>query len=137
MTRQQPLTIVVNSGEQQGLKAWQKLIEQYEPNQRTRFAGQLQALLGWKFSGDVESKLEAFEREIVRWEQGSGEQLSDSIRIGIVLRQLEESQLKQHLVMNAQRLVLWRDFKREVSNIRRAQINLGPVPMDLDALRTK
>eukprot|EP00971_Amphidinium_carterae_P274504 5447266-Amphidinium_carterae.1 len=33
--------------------------EQYEPQQRTRFAGQLQALLSWKFAGDIEGRMEA------------------------------------------------------------------------------
>eukprot|EP00971_Amphidinium_carterae_P165081 3272369-Amphidinium_carterae.1 len=45
LCRQQPLTLVINAGEQEGLTAWQRLVEQYEPQQKTRFAGQLQALL--------------------------------------------------------------------------------------------
>eukprot|EP00971_Amphidinium_carterae_P101924 2017620-Amphidinium_carterae.1 len=35
LCRQQPLTLTVNAGEQEGLTAWQRLVEQYEPQQRT------------------------------------------------------------------------------------------------------
>eukprot|EP00971_Amphidinium_carterae_P301483 5990207-Amphidinium_carterae.1 len=35
---QQPLTLIINAGEQEGLTASQRLVEQYEPQQRTRFA---------------------------------------------------------------------------------------------------
>eukprot|EP00971_Amphidinium_carterae_P224868 4460996-Amphidinium_carterae.1 len=35
--------------------------------------------------------------------------------------------------MNAARLTAWKDFKAEVSTIKRTQANIGPVPMDLDA----
>eukprot|EP00971_Amphidinium_carterae_P013974 275221-Amphidinium_carterae.1 len=89
--RQQPLTLVINAGEQEGLTAWQRLVEQYEPQQRTSFAGQLQALLSWKFGGDIEGRMEAFEREILRYERASGEGVSDALRVGIVSRQLEET----------------------------------------------
>eukprot|EP00971_Amphidinium_carterae_P314761 6256819-Amphidinium_carterae.1 len=35
LCRQQPLTLVFNAGEQEGLTAWQRLVEQHEPQQRT------------------------------------------------------------------------------------------------------
>eukprot|EP00971_Amphidinium_carterae_P298875 5937653-Amphidinium_carterae.1 len=35
--------------------------------------------------------------------------------------------------MNAARLTAWKDFKAEVSTVKRTQANIGPVPMDLDA----
>eukprot|EP00971_Amphidinium_carterae_P167286 3314871-Amphidinium_carterae.1 len=73
LCRQQPLTLIVNADEQKGLTAWQRLVEQYEPQQRTRFAGKLQALLSWKFAGDIEGRIEVFEREILRYEHASGE----------------------------------------------------------------
>eukprot|EP00971_Amphidinium_carterae_P227797 4518118-Amphidinium_carterae.1 len=41
--------------------------------------------------------MEAFEREILRYENASGDVVSDALRIGIVLRQLEETKLKEYL----------------------------------------
>eukprot|EP00971_Amphidinium_carterae_P258235 5125900-Amphidinium_carterae.1 len=77
--------------------------------------------------------MEAFEREILRYEHASGDAVSDALRIGIVLRQLEETKLKEYLLMNTSKLTAWKDFKAEVSTIKRTQANIGPVPMDLDA----
>eukprot|EP00971_Amphidinium_carterae_P088567 1752593-Amphidinium_carterae.1 len=67
-----------------------------------RDASQLQALLSWKFARDIEGRIEAFEREILCYEHASGESVSDSLRIGIVLRQMEETKLKEYLLMNIQ-----------------------------------
>eukprot|EP00971_Amphidinium_carterae_P066407 1315104-Amphidinium_carterae.1 len=56
--RQQPMTLIINSGEQEGFLAWRRLLEHYEPPQRTRFAGQLLSLLSWDFwdINDVENQ---------------------------------------------------------------------------------
>eukprot|EP00971_Amphidinium_carterae_P050193 989009-Amphidinium_carterae.1 len=76
--------------------------------------------------------MEAFEREILRYEHASGEGVSDALRVGIVLRQLEEAKLKEYLLlMNASKLTVWKYFKAEVNTIKRTQANIGP--MDLDA----
>ena len=77
--------------------------------------------------------MELLEREIANYEK-SGENVSDAIRIGIVLGQLPESPIKQHLLVNSDRLTSWNTFRDEVLNIHRAQLALGPTPMDLGAL---
>eukprot|EP00971_Amphidinium_carterae_P193822 3845790-Amphidinium_carterae.1 len=77
--------------------------------------------------------MEAFEREILRYEHASGEGVSDALRIGIALRQLEETKLKEYLLMNASKLTVWKNFKAEVNTIKSTQANIGPLPMDLDA----
>ncbi|CAK0860738.1 unnamed protein product, partial [Prorocentrum cordatum] len=65
-------------------------------------------------------------------EQRNGEAITASMRIGIVLRQLEEGPLRQRLLLNATRLVEWQDFRREVTDIRRAQSAIAPVPVPMD-----
>ncbi|CAK0861852.1 unnamed protein product, partial [Prorocentrum cordatum] len=110
LCRQHPLTTIVNAGENEGFQAWRKLVEYYEPNDR----------------------LALFERELLRCEQRGGEAIAASMRIGIVLRQLEEGPLRHHLFLNATRLVEWRDFRREVTDIRRAQSAIAPVPLPMD-----
>eukprot|EP00971_Amphidinium_carterae_P026799 528813-Amphidinium_carterae.1 len=35
--------------------------------------------------------------------------------------------------MNTSKLTAWKDFKAEVTTIKRTQVNIGPVTMDLDA----
>ena len=123
---------VVNAGELEGLEAWRQLNLSYEPRVRSRFAGQLLEILGWNFAGDVIARMEAFEREIHLYETSSKEKMSPGIKIGVVLRQLEEGQLKQHLLMNAERLIDWDTFKSEIISIRRAQATAGTtVSMDV------
>ena len=107
----------------------------YEPHARSRVAGLLLGLLSYSFSGDVEAKLAAFERDVQRYEQRSLETLSDSLKIGVVLKQLDEGSLKQHLLMNAQRLTAWLDFKSEVQEIRRAQASVVATPMEIGAFQ--
>ena len=126
------LNIVVNAGELQGCIAWRRLHQRYEPKAKTRFAGQMLELLSWSFDGDLQGRLELFERHLARFENDSKEKMSDPIKIGIVLRQLTEGPLKQHLLMQSERLQLWPDFRDEIVNIRRAQASLH-MPMDIGA----
>ncbi|CAK0842285.1 unnamed protein product, partial [Prorocentrum cordatum] len=129
---QHPLTTIFNAGENEGFQACRKLVEYYEPNARSRNAGQLLNLVNFAFTSDVEDRLALFERELLRYEQRSGEAISASMRIGIVPRQLEEGPLRQHLLLNATRLVEWHEFRREVTGIRRAQRSIAPVPVPMD-----
>ncbi|CAK0851548.1 unnamed protein product, partial [Prorocentrum cordatum] len=132
LCRQHPLTTIANAGENEGFQARRKLVEYYEPNARSRIAGQRLNLLNFSFAGDVEDRLALFERELLRDEQRSGEAITASMRIGIVLRQLEEGPLRQHLLLNATRLVERQDFRREVTDARRAQSAIAPVPVPMD-----
>ncbi len=97
------------------------MCRRFEPRIKSRFAGASLSLLNFDFSGDVIAKLEAFDREVLSYEQACGEAVSNSIKVGIVLQRLGESALKQHLLLNAERLAKWPDFRMEVVNIRRAQ----------------
>ena len=139
--RGQAMDVVVNAGAQEGLEAWRQLHARYEPLATTRFAGQLMGLLGWDFSGDMLARVEAFEREVSIYEQSSKEKLTDAIRIGVVFRQLPESQLKQHMILNAERLKTWAEFREEMLNVRRAQAAVaagsGTAPMDLSWMSGK
>eukprot|EP00971_Amphidinium_carterae_P137400 2722947-Amphidinium_carterae.1 len=72
--------------------------------------------------------MENFEREIATYEVGSSEVFSEGLRIGVVLRNMADTPLRQHLIMNAERLRTWKSFKDEVLAIRRAQV--APQPMD-------
>ena len=55
---------VVNAGSAEGLRAWQLLVERYDPHIRSRTAGQLLSLLQFDFSG--------YERDLALYEQASG-----------------------------------------------------------------
>ena len=109
---------VVNSGPGEGLVAWRSLCRRFEPNVRSRFAGVLLGILSFDFSGDTIARLEAFERELMTYERANAEVVTDGIRIGVVLQRMEESALKQHLLLNSERLVRWVDFRAELVSVR-------------------
>ncbi|CAK0838220.1 unnamed protein product [Prorocentrum cordatum] len=80
------------------------LVQTCRAQVRTRYAGLLMQLLSWDFSGELITRMEAFEREISVYEGQTGEQLSNAIKIGIVLQRLPDSPPKQHMIMNAERI---------------------------------
>ena len=52
-----------NAGSAEGLRAWQLVVERYDPQIRAITAGQFLGLLQFDFFGDTLAKLEAQERE--------------------------------------------------------------------------
>jgi len=139
LCRGEALSIVQNAGAGEGFHAWQKLSARYEPTTRTRLAGALAALMRFSFAGDIQARLELFERSILAWEQKAGETLSANIRIGILLNCLDEgSALREHLILNSSRFTTWQEVKDEVVNIRRTQLAFRTDdPMDVGALEGK
>ena len=111
----------------------------HEPASLVRHAGLLLELLSFSFEGDVTSRLAAFDREAQRYEASSTEEFPDNIRIGVVLRQLPEGGLRQHLILNSSRVTTWALLKQEVESVRRAQMSLqsSAYPMDVSELSTQ
>ena len=139
---------VVNAGSAEGLRAWQLLVERYDPHIRSRTAAQLLSLLQFDFSGDMLAKLEAYERDLALYEQASGEKISDGLRVGIVLNRVTDTELATHLLLNSERLQTWALFRRELVDVSRAraaasgayQMRRGAndsntAPMEIDALQ--
>ena len=138
---------VVNAGSAEGLRAWQLLVERYDPHIRSRTAGQLSSLLQFDFSGDTLAKLKAYERDLALYEQASGEKISDGLREGIVLNRVTDTELATHL-LNSERFQTWVLFRRELVDVSRAraaasgayQMRRGAndsntAPMEIDALQ--
>ena len=122
---QTALDRVVNAGPSEGLRAWQLLVERFDPRLRSRAAGQLLGLLQYDFSGDALAKIEAFERQLSLYEQSAGEQVSESLRIGIVLNRIQDNELATHLLLNAERLKTWPAFRKELVDVARARAAAG------------
>ena len=101
------LNKIVNAGQGEGTVAWRALVARYDPNALAVRAGTLQNLLSWSFTGDVLERIEAWEREVAHYEALSGSSVPEDLRIGIVLRQMDESPLKNHMILNAERFKLW------------------------------
>eukprot|EP00974_Lingulodinium_polyedra_P114577 11093603-Lingulodinium_polyedra.AAC.1 len=63
--------------------------------------------MNWSFAGDIQSRLELFEREVLRYEARSGEALSLQLRVGMVLNGLEKGALRDHLLLNSSKYSEW------------------------------
>ncbi|CAK0856587.1 unnamed protein product, partial [Prorocentrum cordatum] len=122
------LDAALNSGALEGLEARRQLNRRCQPQARTRHAGLLMQLLSWDFSGELLTRMEAFEREISIYEGQTGEQLSNAIKIGIALQRLSESPLKHHMILNAERLEQWVQFREEIASVRGAQAAAAVTP---------
>ena len=139
LCKESALTRVINAGHGNGLESWRQLVMFHEPASLVRHAGLLLELLSFSFEGDVTARLAAFDREAQRYEASSYEDFPDNIRIGVVLRQLPEGGLRQHLILNSSRVTTWALLKQEVESVRRAQMSLqnAAYPMDVSELSTQ
>ena len=137
LTRNEPLNIVVNSGAGEGLLAWRRLVQRYDSAAATRLAGLLLNLMNWSFAGDIQSRMELFDRELQRYETRAREAVSLNLRVGMVLNGLDKGPLKDHLLLNSAKYLTWQEFKSEIVNYRRATQAVadsgGAVPMDVGA----
>ena len=129
------LDIVCNAGVGEGCLAWRHLVWRFEPKTKLRYASTLISLLGFDFSGDVQVRLEAFDREVATVERLSGEKVPDSIKVGLCIRSMEDTRLKEHLVLKAEKLQQWAQFKDEVTAIRRVQVATSASPMEIGAFQ--
>jgi len=128
------LTLIINAGEQEGLRAWNALAMRYEPKLRSRQVGQLMELLRFPFSGDVLAQLGEFEKEINVYCVNTGETFSDRLRCGIVTVNLPPGPVRDHMIMHVERLGTWATFREELEQISRVQqlgIFTGTQPMDI------
>ena len=133
------LTRVINAGQAEGLEAWRSLYQHFEPRSSTRHAGLLMDLLSVDLSGDIQAKIELFNRDVVRYETSSGEKLAESVKVGTILKNMPEGGLKQHLILNIHKFTTWALLANEIIEVRRAQsaAQSGPQPMVVDALVQK
>ena len=110
------------------------MYRRYEPQATGRSASRLAFLLSWDFSGDVIAELGLFEYELGRYEEQSGEEITDVIKMGVVLRELPDSPLRRHMIMNAEQLRGWPAFRDMIVRVLRAESPAtGAGPMDTSA----
>ena len=95
------LNIVLLAGDGEGLEAWRRMSEKYEPKMRTLFAEQVMSILSFSPQGDVGERLGACEREIAIYERGRGKTIDDEAKIGTFLLRLLETSLKAQLLIRA------------------------------------
>ena len=58
--------------------------------------------------------MESFERECQRYATQSGSPISDDLKVGIVLGSLDDGPVREHLMLNAERLTTLPILKTEL-----------------------
>ena len=71
LTREEPLNIVVNICNGGRLVAWRPLAQLYDSAAATGLSGLLLGLMNWSFSGDIQARIEMFQRELMRYENNT------------------------------------------------------------------
>eukprot|EP00929_Paragymnodinium_shiwhaense_P111971 TRINITY_DN8021_c0_g1_i4.p1 TRINITY_DN8021_c0_g1~~TRINITY_DN8021_c0_g1_i4.p1 ORF type:complete len:1618 (+),score=271.11 TRINITY_DN8021_c0_g1_i4:701-5554(+) len=126
---------VHNVGQSEGFEAWRQFSLQWQPRVVTRFVGLLMQILSFSFDGELVAKVAAFERLVRDYQVQSQKTIDDDIKLGVVLINMKDAKMKEHMIRNATRLDTWEKVKTEIVEIARTQeyINSMPVPMQLDA----
>ena len=123
------MTIVVNAGDGQGAVAWRALCRRFDSSSRMKSASQMQSLLTFDFRGDFHGKLELFERRVAQYDAARVlRQLPPAdtdLKIGIVLKQMDDGPLKVHLLYGIDQLPSWDAFRSKIIAFTQAQAASG------------
>ena len=79
-----------NAGVNEGFETWRNFVMVYEPRLKTRTVGLLMQVLSYKFSGNVATRLDGFERLLRDYESQSREAVTDATKIGVAMLGVEE-----------------------------------------------
>ena len=136
LLRGRALDIAHNCGIGEGFETYRRLFEQYHPRVASKYVGSLSLILSTRFSNDIESELEAFDKTIRRYESESGKTLDDEILLGVVVNGLQDSATRDHIIRNSARLTTFQQVRTELLEIARTNRVLSqmPAPMDIGAL---
>ena len=97
----------------------------------------LVGILASKFRGTGIDELDKWEGAIKVYQDSSGEQVSDAIRIATVMNNLQEGPLLSRLQLNSDRYEKYSEFKSVIENYYRSKKawTAQGTPMDVDALQ--
>ena len=110
------LVKAVPSGE--GYRVWRVLQERFESTMPSRQAGLLQEIIGYQFPAEqIEAGIAEFEFKVNKYENQSGEVISEKLKIAIMQKGLQDLQIQGHLVLHAGRLLTWDAVRNEVQSV--------------------
>ena len=136
LLRGRALDIAHNCGVGEGFETYRRLFEQYHPRVASRYVGSLSLILSTRFTSDIESELESFDKTIRRYESESGKTLDEEILLGVVVNGLQDQSIRDHIIRNSARLQTFQQVRTELLEIARTNrvLQQMPAPMDIGAL---
>ena len=89
-----------NDSDINGFESWRRLYVRYAPSKRVKYLGHMQTILKFRFSdANLEQDLNDWEAEIEKYERGSGQIVSDDVRVGVLMSNTP-SKIQEHLQLN-------------------------------------
>ena len=134
LTRGRAQKLVLKAGDPEGFEAYRLLLRRYELQTTAATVTKLVELLSTQFAGDLLDCVTDFETRVAVWGSEAGEQLSDLIKIGFVVKGLEKGNFRDHLLINTSGTKQWSRFIKEIEAVELARLNSRPTPMDLSAV---
>ena len=138
-----PAAMIQNTPGQNGLDAWRKLCQFYEPVTRARRRQKLSQLLQptpAKTLDETMRVIEAWETEVTRYEAKFAQNIDTEVRIAALVT-LAPAKLQEHIFLNADRYDSYKETRQliqEYAETYMASENSvhrnGPVPMDVSSL---
>ena len=130
------LNIVLTNKEGEGFEAWRALVQKYEPASKASVVGKLAEILRTPFEGDLLDAITTFEIKVMICESQSRETISDCLKIGCVIAGMDQSIMREHLLLSATKCDSWSNFVREVESIEHAKKTISaPTPMEIDSIQ--
>ena len=137
--------LLINIEQGNGADAWRRLCWEYEPNVRVRHGAVLHGLLRREFgkdqNADLAVEIETFERDVRRWEEQSGKTLDSDIKASVLMGNMANTRVKDHLELNAARLDTYKAVRGEILNFAVAKRtwtqDVHDDPMQIGAVKGK
>ena len=120
-----------NVPEGEGAEAWKVFSEHYEPKTATRYVGMLRQILLYDFGelSQLIDRIEQFRHLVRKYEEQSGESVSDNVRQAVFQAGIKDAAIRDHLALHAGRLNSFDKMAAEVSTVARTRSENDVVPM--------
>ena len=104
------------------MEAWRMLFQAYPLKNNARLVVMMLEVL---VTNDMVNSLETMERKIKEFRRYANIEIPDFLKIGIAIRHAEEGPLRTHLIMNSQRLVIFRTSRPKLHTLNRPECGDG------------
>ena len=125
-----------NVEEGEGAEGWRVFSEHYEPKTAVRYLGMLREILNFDF-GDMEKvidRIEQFRSRIRKYEEQSGEKVTENVRQAAFQAGIQDSVVRDHLALHSGRLPSFDKMVEEVEAVARTRCH-SVQPMDIGRLK--
>ena len=127
-----PLTTLSNAGEGEGLSAWRAFCKKYDESSKDHWVARLRNILNFDMHGDIDERLDEFDKQVSKYKKTSGDDLKDPMKIGIIMNRMPEGPLKIHLNLHVLKYTAYEVLRKDIVDITRAR--QLPEDMDVDGM---